>query len=89
MPKTDIYIANQDFVTTIDGKRRKFTRNQSTVRAGHEILRRVPKRFFRLMEVDHDVEQATAAPGEKRRGPGRPRKIRLDDEQDSTSMMSD
>jgi hypothetical protein len=66
--KTDaqVFIAIEGFVAEIDGSPVNFRGDHTRVSAAwlgeHENLRHL----FRPIEVHHDVEQATAAPGEKR-----------------------
>jgi hypothetical protein len=52
------------FVAQIDGADVTFTQ-QTYVREGHWLLEKYPE-LFRPVRVQYDVEQATAAPGERR-----------------------
>jgi hypothetical protein len=58
--QADVYQARVSF--SVGGR---IIRAGETVRAGHELLRSHPEKF-EPFTVDHDLEQATAAPGEKR-----------------------
>jgi len=59
----EIFVATQDFFA---GQRR--VRRGETFRAGHPLLNGREK-FFKLFAVDNEVEQATAAPRERRGEP--------------------
>lgn len=61
-----IYIATRSFKTYVDGKRTMVRKGVTRVREGHELLRENPERF-KPIDVHYDVEQATAAPAEKRK----------------------
>ena len=69
----DIYVAKQSAVLFLDGKRHFVHKDRTRVREGHPLLARNPG-MFKPLDVDYDVEprdaapveQATAAPGEKR-----------------------
>jgi len=62
-----VYVANESFACQIDGKDYQIAKGITRVREGHPLLQANPQ-YFRPMEdnVHYDVEQATAAPGEKR-----------------------
>ena len=62
-----VYIATESGAAEVDGQPFTFVRGVTRVRAGHPVLRQLGA-FFRPVEeaVHYDVEQATAAPGEKR-----------------------
>jgi len=65
-----ILIATETFATNIDGVPTVIHKDVTRVREGHPVALGNPD-FFRPVEdrVDHelaDIEQATAAPGEKR-----------------------
>ena len=69
MPRTkqpDLYVAKEEFHVELDGER-LFVHKGERVRAGHQLLR-VYGDYFEPIDtkVHYDVEQATAAPGEKR-----------------------
>ena len=61
-PETEIYVARESFA--YDGG---VVAVGERVRKGHELLKKYPE-YFDAADVDvaYDVEQATAAPGEKR-----------------------
>jgi hypothetical protein len=66
---TDIYVATQSFAAEVDGDP-VFVNKDERVRAGHPLLDTNPDFFEPVDDVVHyDVEQATAAPGEKRGDP--------------------
>lgn len=64
---SDIYVAQASGMVLMDGRRYRIRRGQTTARAGHPILK-AHGNMFEVLQVDFDttVEQATAAPGEKR-----------------------
>ncbi|MDH5278196.1 MAG: hypothetical protein OEW53_04025 [Actinomycetota bacterium] len=64
-PKGKIYVATQNFTTDYDGVPVSVTAGVTHVREGHPMLlgREV---FFKELEVEYEMEAATAAPGEKR-----------------------
>lgn len=69
MPRTkspEIYVAKHSFSCEIDGEQ-LFVNAGERVRSGHPLLRS-QKDYFEPVDttVHYDVEQATAAPGEKR-----------------------
>ena len=66
---SDIYVATKAFSAIVDGRRRPIRRGDH-VREGHPLLRG-NEHMFTPLRVEYDVEggdveQATAAPGEKR-----------------------
>lgn len=65
-----ILIATETFATEIDGVPTIVHKNVTRVREGHPIALANPQNFAPVEDrVDHelpDIEQATAAPGEKR-----------------------
>ena len=64
---SEIYVAKESFTAVVDGHEEHFREGVTRVRKGHQILRQLGDMFEPLsLEVDYDVEQATAAPGEKR-----------------------
>ena len=65
MPEDGIYVATHTFSTDYDGKTEFVHRGVTRVRAGHPLVRLNPQ-FFAPVDAHYDVEQATAAPGEKR-----------------------
>lgn len=62
----DLYVARESFATRLDGVDISVVAGKTIVREGHELLDRFPD-FFELVEAHYEVEQATAAPGEKRK----------------------
>lgn len=60
----DVYVPIEPFTADIDGTPVSFT-TQTYVREGHWILEKYGH-LFHPVRVQYDVEQATAAPGEKR-----------------------
>ena len=62
----DIYIATNSFATHVDGKRVMVRKGVTRVREGHQLLKDNPDRF-KPIDVHYDVEQTTAAPGERRK----------------------
>lgn len=60
-----IYVATESFVVMVDGKQETIKAGKTRVREGHPLLKG-RERYFRELEVQYEVEQATAAPGEKR-----------------------
>lgn len=74
-PKSGFWKANQGFATDVDGEP-LFVQKGELVRDGHPLLKGREELFDhadRISRFDHkaEVEQATAAPGEKR---GKPRR---------------
>lgn len=64
-----VYIATTSGTADVDGENYPFTKNVTRVSEGHPLLKQCPD-FFELAEnhIHYEVEQATAAPGEKRGG---------------------
>jgi hypothetical protein len=64
---TEIYVAIESGVAEIKGQVYPFTKGVTRVRKGHPLLKDHGV-FFQPVEEDvhYEVEQATAAPGEKR-----------------------
>lgn len=96
---TDILVANTNAVIQFAGRRVVLRRGVTHVRVGHPILRG-REQLFDPIKVDFDVEpptpapepvveQATAAPGEKRRTPrSRRKKAEVLDESESSPELS-
>jgi hypothetical protein len=63
----DVYVATEDFAAEYDGKPLTVVKGVTRVRAGHPMLK-VYGAYFTPADtkVHYDVEQTTAAPGEKR-----------------------
>lgn len=72
MPRTrgqeaDIYVAQETGAVELDGSPVMIYKGVTRVRAGHSLLRDHPTMFAPIdLGVHYDVEQASAAPGEKR-----------------------
>lgn len=64
----EMYVARETFFALIDGQRVMVKKGRDLVRAGHVLLEKYPDKF-KPAPVRFDVEQATAAPGEKRGEP--------------------
>lgn len=65
-PKGAIYVARESFTTELaDGTPIHVRSGVTRVREGHPLLVG-REELFEPMTVDYEVEQATAAPGEKR-----------------------
>jgi hypothetical protein len=63
----DIYVATESGSCEVAGENHVFVKGITRVRAGHPLLKAVPDYFKPIeLEVHYDVEQATAAPGERR-----------------------
>jgi hypothetical protein len=62
----DLFVAKDGFHCEIDGER-LFIPKGERVRSGHELIRRY-RDYFKPADagIRYDVEQATAAPGERR-----------------------
>ena len=68
MPRTtepELYVARSSGVIKVKGETITYLAGRTRVRAGHPLLKARPDAFVPL-EANYDVEQATAAPGEKR-----------------------
>jgi len=71
----DIYVATSSFVVDLDGRRYVAHKGRTTIEAGHPLLEARPGSFrpqvadIRLPGNAGGVEQATAAPGERRDAP--------------------
>ncbi len=63
----DIYVATETFSADIGGSPQMIYKGITRVRAGHPLLKGREALFAPVENsVDYEVEQATAAPGEKR-----------------------
>jgi len=60
----EIYAPREPFIANVDGQEIVFTA-QTLVREGHRVLELYPD-AFEPVRIAYDVEQATAAPGERR-----------------------
>ena len=60
----EIYAAKEPFMANVDGELQRHGPN-TLVREGHRVLELYPE-MFEPARVQFDVEQATAAPGERR-----------------------
>lgn len=60
-----VWVAKESFVTEVDGERVVVQGGHTRVRDGHPLLKG-REQSFEPLEVHFEVEQATAAPGEKR-----------------------
>jgi hypothetical protein len=58
-------VAKESFVTSWDGEDRQFLAGITRVRVGHPILVG-REQLFEPLRAHYEVEQATAAPGERR-----------------------
>jgi hypothetical protein len=66
----DVYIARESFVARVGDEEVWVSAGETRVRAGHALLARYAHAFKPADEDIHfEVEQATAAPGEKRGAP--------------------
>lgn len=60
-----IYVAKESFSTEVDGVPVQIHAGRTRVREGHPIMAG-REHLFELLTVDYEVEQMTAAPGERR-----------------------
>ncbi len=60
----EIYAPKSPFVANVDGEDVVFTMH-TLVREGHRVLKLYPD-SFEPVRIMYDIEQASAAPGEKR-----------------------
>jgi hypothetical protein len=71
----EIYEARESFATELDGEQISVSAGER-IREGHPLIVANPARF-KPLHIKYEVEQATAAPSEKRRV-GRPSKPKAD-----------
>lgn len=64
--KSDILVAKKTFATQENGQRIIVRKGTTRVRGNHPLVKG-REHLFEPISVDYDVEQATAAPGEKRK----------------------
>lgn len=65
-----VFIATRSFAVEIDGRVVMVKQDKTRVAGDHELVRAFPERFQQAEDsVNFGVEQATAAPGEKRGAP--------------------
>lgn len=67
----EMFVAKETFYAVIDGQQTMVKKSRDLVRAGHPLLEKYPD-MFKPARVRFDVEQATAAPGERRGEPDPP-----------------
>ena len=60
-----ILVAKESGVVVLDGQEVVVHKNITRARAGHAIVKAAPD-LWEPIKVHYDVEQATAAPGERR-----------------------
>lgn len=72
MSNSKIYVATESFTANIDDQQYAVHRDRTRIREGHPLLRKHGT-FFKPVEDDvtYEVEQATSAPGERRRRPAK------------------
>ena len=67
MSNDEILVAKDSFAAHVDGETLVVRKGVTRVRKGHPLLKGREELFEPIdRKVDYDVEQATAAPGEKR-----------------------
>lgn len=76
-----IYVATDNGTVNLDGQNIQIRKGVTRVRAGHPLLAG-REHLFEPLHVHYDVEQATAAPGERRGGRGRTKPTKDDDGDD-------
>lgn len=65
-----VYVATATFMCEIDGEQIRVDKGKTRVRAGHVLIDRYGGSFAPVENgVQYEVEQATAAPGERRGTP--------------------
>lgn len=78
MAKEALYVAKANGFVVFEGRRVMLRKGVTLAREGHPILKSHGG-MFELVKVHYDVEQATAAPGE-RRSLSLPKSKRAEDE---------
>jgi hypothetical protein len=78
MASVDLYVCNTNALVSVNGERVMLRKGVTIVRKGHALLKEHGA-MFEPLHVHYDVEQATAAPGE-RRSLSLPRPKKADDE---------
>ena len=71
--RTDILVAKESAILEYNGAPVVIRKGVTRVRAGHPMLRG-HEHLFEPLDVHYDIEEATAAPGERRRGRMSPRR---------------
>jgi hypothetical protein len=61
-------VATETFLAVVNGYTDRFIAGETIVDSDHEAVRAHPDKFERVRKERPEVEQATAAPGEKRGG---------------------
>lgn len=61
----EIYVARSSGVIKVDGQVYNYYGGTTRVRAGHPLLKAAPDKF-KPLELDYEIEDASAAPGKKR-----------------------
>jgi hypothetical protein len=81
-----VYVATETYSTMVDGIPQTIHKGKTRVREGHQLLADNPQYYELAGEHVHfDVEQATAAPGEKR---GASEREKADEKADEKSSAS-
>lgn len=75
----EIFVASESAVLFAGGEQYVIHKDTTRVRAGHPLLKR-NAHFFKPLDVQYDVEDATARPGAKRGGRRSPQQKPSDDE---------
>lgn len=65
--KSDILVAKRTFSVQAGGRRHIFRKGKTRIRAAHPLVAG-REHLFEPIVADYDIEQTTAAPGEKRAG---------------------
>lgn len=67
MSDNEIFVATESAALYVGGERYLIHKGKTRVRSGHPLLKN-NSRFFGPLDVDFDVEDATARPGQRRSG---------------------